>query len=186
MWLPFSFLISPASLHMNEISCDMCMDLMPLVHDGVASADSAAAVQHHIQNCPDCRALFEGTIPAPDNGREIMEKILRKSQLFSAMVLMFGIFFGLSLTASSELFYNTLIMPILGAIGYFLFRWKALYTVPCLLLVTHLITNTFGLIRGAEHLDIASLFLWTGLYCIFALIGTSIAGLLHFALRKEK
>ena len=39
---------------MNKISCDMCMDLMPLVQDGVASADSIAAVKQHIENCPAC------------------------------------------------------------------------------------------------------------------------------------
>ena len=29
---------------MNKISCDMCIDLMPLVQDGVASEDSRNAV----------------------------------------------------------------------------------------------------------------------------------------------
>lgn len=30
---------------MNKITCDMCMDLMPLVKDGIASADSREAVE---------------------------------------------------------------------------------------------------------------------------------------------
>ena len=32
---------------MNEISCDVCMDLIPLVQDGIASEDSREAVEQH-------------------------------------------------------------------------------------------------------------------------------------------
>ena len=53
---------------MNKISCEMCMDLMPLVHDGVASSDSRNAVLAHIETCPDCKSLFEGELPAPSSG----------------------------------------------------------------------------------------------------------------------
>lgn len=169
---------------MIEFTCEMCMDLMPLVQDGVASEDSTAAVERHIQSCPACRALFEGQSPAPPDSKSMMKKIQKQTQVFSAMVLMFGILFGLMLTAGSGIFYNSIIMPFIGAIGYYLFRWRALYTIPCLLFVTHLITNALGL--GAEYLSLPSLLLWTGLYCVFALIGIAIAALLHFALKKEE
>ena len=82
---------------MNKISCDMCIDLMPLVQDGVASEDSRNAVLQHLQECPDCRALYEGEIPTPSNTKEILGKVKRRAQLFSAMVMMFGIFYGLML-----------------------------------------------------------------------------------------
>ena len=59
-----------------------------------------------------------------------------------------------------------------------------LFVVPGLLFVTHFATNTLGF--GGEHLQLPSLLLWTGLYCIFALLGTLIAALLHFALKKEE
>lgn len=169
---------------MNEISCDVCMDLMPLVHDGVASCDSREAVTRHIQNCPNCKALFEGELPLPTEHSKLLEKLQQKARIFCAMVLMFGVFFGLMLTAGSGLFYNAVIMPIIGAIGYYLFRWKAVYTIPILLLITHLFTNALGL--GAEYLEFPALLLWTLLYCIFALVGTAIAALLHFALKKEE
>ena len=169
---------------MNEITCEMCMDLMPLVHDGVASSDSIAAVEHHIQICPECRALFEGQLPEPSNREKLLKKLQKEAKVFSSMVLMFGIFYGLMLTAGSGLFYNILIMPAIGAIGYYLFRWKALYTIPGLLLITHFATNALGL--GEEYLEPMTLLFWTGLYCIFALAGTTIAALLHFALKKEE
>lgn len=163
----------------------MCMDLMPLVQDGVASADSISAVEQHIKNCPECNSLFEGQIPIPSDRSQIMKKIQRKTHIFMGMVLMFGIFFGLSLTASSELFLNCFIMPIIGCIGYYLFRWKSLYITPCILFVTHFVINTFGLIRGTEHLNITSLLMWSAIYSFFAIIGIIIVGLLHFAFRKE-
>lgn len=171
---------------MVEITCDMCMDLMPLVQDGVASADSIAAVEQHMKTCPECRSVFEGRIPPPSDSGQLMKKIRRKARIFMGMVLMFGVFFGLSLTTGSELFLNCVIMPVIGSIGYYLFRWKALYMTPGVLFVTHVITNTFGLLRGTEHLDPASLLIWSGMYSIFAVIGVLIAGLLHFAFRKEE
>ena len=168
---------------MNEITCEVCMDLMPLVHDGVASDDSVNAVQQHIRQCPDCRALFEGQAPLPSDKGKILDKLNRKIQLASAMVLMFGVLFGLMLTAGSGIFHNALIMPIIGAIGYYLFRWRALYLIPGILFVTHLVINYLGM--GQEVLGFVTLVTWTGLYCIFALIGFVIAALLHFVFRKE-
>lgn len=168
---------------MIEISCDMCMDLLPLVRDGVASEDSKNAVDRHICNCPQCAAFAVEMPPAVDENKAF-QALRSKLSLFSAMVMAFGIIFGLSLTASSDLFYNALIMPLAGAIGYGIFRWKALYTVPLLLLVSHTATNFLGM--GAEYLDPASLLLWTGLYSIFAVLGTIVAGLLHFVFRKEE
>ena len=170
---------------MIKITCDICMDLLPLVQDNVASADSITVVKQHLETCSECRAMFEGQIPIPSNNNQIIKKLQRKTYTFLSMVLMFGIFFGLSLTATNELFLNSLIMPILGCIGYYLFQWKTLYITPILLLITHFIINTFGLIRGLEYLDIASLVMWTAIYSFFSIIGTMIAGLTHFALRKD-
>lgn len=50
---------------MIQITCEICKDLIPLVQDGVASGDSASAVERHIQSCPQCRVMWEGQIPRP-------------------------------------------------------------------------------------------------------------------------
>ena len=168
---------------MIEFTCDMCMDLMPLVHDGVASPDSLAAVEAHISQCASCRELYEGQCPPIRNTESILKKIQKQSQIFMSMVLMFGVFFGLMLTSGNGIFYNAVIMPAIGALGYYLFRWRGLYAIPALLFATHLITNSLGL--GNEYLPFPALLMWTGIYCIFALIGFTIAALLHFALKKE-
>ena len=107
------------------------------------------------------------------------------SKLFSAILMMFGMFFGLSLTGGSGLFYNILIMPVVGALGYCIFRQKAICAVPILMLTAHLITNLLSMVRGAEHLDLYSVLMWTFLYSIFCVLGTITAWLLHFAFRKE-
>jgi predicted anti-sigma-YlaC factor YlaD len=39
------------------MSCDMCMDLLPLYEDGLASEDSARAVRRHLASCPHCREM---------------------------------------------------------------------------------------------------------------------------------
>ena len=62
---------------MIQITCEICMDLIPLVQDGVAAGDSVSAVEQHIQSCPQCRAMWEGQIPhSADSGR-ILEKVRR-------------------------------------------------------------------------------------------------------------
>jgi len=168
---------------MNKITCDMCIDLMPLVQDGVASEDSRNAVLQHLQECPDCSALYEGEIPTPSKSNELLRKVQRRVRVFSAMIMMFGIFYGLMLTAGNGIFMNVIIMPIIGGIGYYLFRWKALYIVPALLFVTHTFTNFMGL--GGQILEPAGLFIWTVIYCGAALIGFVIAALLHYVFKKE-
>ena len=46
--------------------------------------------------------------------------------------------------------------------------------------------NVFRLAGEPERLDGYSLLMWTAIYSVFALTGVLIAGLLHFAFRKER
>ena len=173
---------------MNKITCDVCKDLMPLVKDGIASEDSRLAVIEHVKECENCKKLYETASIEfveinPDLEREL-GKLKRRLQIFSAMLLMFGVFFGLSLTASEEMFYNSLIMPVIGALGYVLFRWKAVYQVPVLLLIMLLVLNFLEIVRGMEVMPVMGVVMWVGIYTIFVEIGVLVAGLLHFAFRK--
>ncbi len=171
---------------MVNITCEMCMDLIPLVQDGIASNDSCQAVRQHIAHCPDCKALFEGELPPIPDSQKILGQIKRKIRLFFLMALMFGMFFGLSLTTSQGMFYNTLIMPGAGILGYCIFRWRALYVIPGFLLVLHPVSNVVAVMLEGEPLNLPSILLFTWIYSIFALAGTIIAGLIHFAFRKER
>ena len=182
---------------MTKITCDICMDLMPLVRDCVASEGSENAVMKHISDCEDCKKIYDemyinnksiiedDDIPKSINIDKAAKKVEKKINKYLGMIIMFGIFFGLSLTASEEMFLNSFIMPIIGAFGYYLFRLKAAYTVPCIIVISNFIINGIGFLRGVEHLDIMSMIMWGSVYSLFAIIGTIIAGLLHFGLRKE-
>ena len=175
---------------MNKISCDICKDLIPLVKDGIASADSCFAVKEHMEECVTCKKLYESEITAPSEPNVDIElelgKLKRKLQIFSVMLMMFGAFFGLSLTASEEMFYNSLIMPVIGALGYVIFRWKAIYQIPVLLLIMQLLINCFGMVREMEIMPVMGVVTWVAIYTIFVEIGVLVAGLLHFAFRKER
>ena len=171
---------------MTKITCELCMDLMPLVQDRLASPDSVDAVQHHLEQCPACRAIFEDQAPAPLNGEKIVKKLQRKIQLFMGMLLMFGLFLGVSLTAGDQLFLNSLLMPAMGGIGYVLFRWKSYYLVPGLLFVMHVLMNLISWGLGNEYLPFVDILMWILIYAVFAMIGTTIVGLLYFVFRKEK
>lgn len=171
---------------MNEITCDLCMDLIPLVQDGAASGDSREAVMNHIRSCPSCRALYDKKTPPAVSAEQAFHKFRRQARIFFALLMMFGISLGLGLTGSSELFYNSLIMPVTGALGYALFRGKAAYLVPGLLLITFSLLNVFRLLPDGESLDMSSILMWTAIYSAFALAGILTAGLLRCALRKSE
>ena len=175
---------------MNKITCDICKDLMPLVKDGIASEDSCMAVKEHIGICEECKMMYESEITEASEINIDLERELgrlkRKLQIFSVVLMMFGDFFGLSLTAGEEMFYNSLIMPVIGALGYVIFRWKAVYQVPLLLLVMMFLINFLGMTRGLEFMPPVAVVMWVGIYTIFVELGVLVAGLLHFAFRKER
>lgn len=168
---------------MNDITCDLCRDLMPLVKDGIASADSRLAVERHLESCPDCRARFD--LPLPTDGEKAFAALWNRLRLLAALVMMLGIFVGISFTNSQELFYNALIMPLIGGLGFLVFRWKAVYRVPLLLVAVGLAALGLDMLRGLGQLDLPSLLLWTVIYSGFAMAGLLIAALLCFALKKE-
>lgn len=169
---------------MNTITCDLCRDLIPLVRDGIASEDSRAAVEAHIARCEACRAVYQAPA-APADGQGAFAALWRKLRLLAVMAMMLGIFVGMSFTASQELFYNALLMPLIGGLGFLVFRWKALYRLPPLLFLSGLAVEGLSLLRGLEALDPLSLLLWTAIYSGFAAVGMVIAALLCFALKKE-
>lgn len=70
---------------MGEISCEMCMDLMPLVRDGAASEDSIRAVQAHLAQCPDCRAVYESGAPE-NSGEKALEQTMKRIKIMWNLV----------------------------------------------------------------------------------------------------
>lgn len=171
---------------MNQLSCEVCMDLIPLVQDGVASPESRQAVENHVALCPACRALYQGTPPPAEDEEQLLHQIRRRFHLLACFLLFLAMFLGISLANSEDQFYNALLMPLIGALGYTVYRWKALYQVPFLLLILHAAMLGFQLLRGVENLSaLFSLLWWTALFSLFSDLGTLIAGLFHYAFGKE-
>lgn len=172
---------------MNEISCDICLDLMPLVWDEVASEDSRNAVLRHIERCESCRAAFEErqALPSPDD-KKVLLKIRSRLVGAAAVVMVLGAMLGVSFSESQNLFYNILIMPAIGVLGVLIMGEKGLLT-PLLPAVIFFVQKFFAIAHGAapEESLMTALY-WSMMYGAFCLAGALAALLFRFAFGKEK
>ena len=171
----------------GDIGCEICRDLLPLVEDGVASEESRAAVQAHLQSCPACRALAGQAAPPPPvpDGAALLRRVRRGTRGFALVVLLAGALFGMGLSGSMDMFYNSLLMPAMGAAAWFVWRWKAAAVLPPLLAGMSLVCWGLRWGWGMETGPLPGYLIWAAIYCVLALVGVAIAGLFHFALKKE-
>ena len=44
---------------MSEITCSVIQDLLPNYAEGLISPETAAIIRDHLENCPECRSLYE-------------------------------------------------------------------------------------------------------------------------------
>ncbi|MBQ8409052.1 MAG: zf-HC2 domain-containing protein [Clostridia bacterium] len=177
--------------------CSIVRDLLPLYLEDMVCPETADYVKAHLEECAECRSELEGlkegssvsTVkqePAAPEAeakpfKKIMKRMNRQFDSLAYSAIIFFIFLGFGWTGGENLMYNSLIMPIVGIFGYYVFRWKAVYKVPALLLVIDMFVCLFKLIE----IDLLSAFLWTLIYSGFVFIGIAIAFLLHYAFRKE-
>ena len=178
--------------------CNIIRDLLPLYVEDMVSADSASFVNEHLSECPSCKAEYKNmkktnaweTISVEQGDRKQLQKafqgVKRKLWLVYFGLTLVGLMIGLSLTSGMELFYNVLIMPVIGVFGYVVFRWKATYIMPAILSVLIVIMNFVNMLRGAEYFNLPSLLSWMVTYAMLICVGIVIAGLLHFAFKKEE
>lgn len=114
-------------------------------------------------------------------------------QLFiiAMAIILIGVFVGVGLTESAGMFYNVLIMPTIGIIGFFALRQKAYY-LPIMIFVIvyvwHFIKYMLeGMLNRAEWgtLVVAPSF-WALIYSGLCALGVLIGFLLFIAFRKEE
>lgn len=100
----------------NQIGCDMCLDLMPLVTDGVASEESKAAVERHLESCDHCRSIVESGVPESSGERALAKTIKRIKVVF---LVVFGILivFGIALCESVMQFSSVLFILVMNLVG---------------------------------------------------------------------
>ncbi len=182
---------------MMKNECSIVKDLLPLFVEDMVSEETAQYISEHLRDCAECRAEYDalksgGPLASIEKKHvdaeqakpfmTIMRRMNRQFNSFAYSLIILFIFLGFSWTGGENLMYNSLIMPIVGIFGYYVFRWKAIYKVPLLLFAVELFISVFKL----WDLDFHSAIIWTFIYSIFVFIGIAIAFLLHYAFGKEK
>jgi hypothetical protein len=165
------------------------MDLMPLVKDDVATSDSCGAVKEHIAACEACRQVFEttGQVAAQMNEKVVVKRMKQQLTLAALMMVILGALLGVGVSDSNLIFYNIVIMPAIGALGYIALRQRS-YLVPLAMLpfvyiwyfVKHLLSGELSY----QVLVFSPLF-WGLIYAGLCALGVIVAALLGFAFRKE-
>jgi hypothetical protein len=179
---------------MNQISCDVCLDLMPLVKDGIASEESCSLVMSHIEGCANCAAAYGVTKAAHAHASMddpvVLTKLKKQITLLLLSVIFAGTLIGMALSDGMGMFYNAIIMPAIGGFGYMLLR-KNTYLVPFGLFLFSFIWVSVREIAGGflTYSSISDLLsmsaLWSAIFAAFTAIGSLIGWLLHYAFKKE-
>ncbi|NLX61493.1 MAG: zf-HC2 domain-containing protein [Tissierellia bacterium] len=173
-----------------NISCDIILDLIPLVKDGVASEDSIKMVNEHIKSCQSCRAEYEAIKYTNIDQTSIRdEKIIlaikRSIFISQLIVLIAGAFIGIALSNSMNMFYNFLIMPIIGSISLIAFK-KKWYLSPVAIFILTYLWQTIELIveEGFEWNRLYAGLFYSVIYTILVIIGVVITKLLKYAFKR--
>ena len=179
-----------------KTECSIVKDLLPLYMEDMLREETVQYIDEHIQQCPDCNAelnqLKQGVSPIERSTmvntdksqpfKRMMKRMNRQFYGFAYSLIIFFVFLGFGWTGGDNLLYNSFIMPIVGVFGYYVFKWKAIYKMPVLLLLIDLAIFAFQLVE----LTFVETLMWTMLYSVFVLIGVAIAFLLHYAFKKEE
>lgn len=167
---------------MNDISCDVCLDLIPLVKDGVASDDSKILVENHINTCEQCKTFYLTQTEYIVDDKKAIKKIRKSLYISSIIILIIGCLLGSSFIDYPNYVYNFLLMPFLGALSYIIFNKKSFFVPPIIFVVSSLWNSIIDLIKY-NFFSINIFF--PIIYLIFAFLGILIAILLKFAFKKE-
>ena len=109
------------------------------------------------------------------------KKAVRLYKTVAFALTVFFIVLGFTWTGNENLFYNSILMPVVGVLGYLVFKWKAIYKLPFLMLILDMLAFAFKL----ADIELIDALVWPMIYSVFVAVGVTIAFLLHFALKKE-
>ncbi len=171
----------------TDISCEVCLDLIPLVRDAAASPGSELAVRRHCESCESCRAVL-GSPPAaaaPAHDERVLRAVRRSLLLSGGALLIIGSLLGVMLFNSMGVFYNFLLLPALGAL---LVLGRRFWLCPAALALLTLLWTTVSMLRDGMPLadSLSAAAVYAVLYLLFTALGTLIAALLRFAFQKER
>lgn len=180
----------------QDLPCEICRDLLPLVRDGVASEASRRAVEEHLAHCEACRELWGEEAPPPLHRDRVLGRIRRRLYAWQGAMTAAGVILGMALVSTGQAGYNILLLPVLGAVVQWLSprraRWLPLLVwllmmgvslVPSArFLFTRLTQGDLNAVGGALTAE----GLWCLLYAALCALGMLAAALFRYALRKEE
>lgn len=177
---------------MSKIGCQVCLDLIPLVKDGIASKESCDMVEAHIKSCESCRAVYEDIVKEEVHlDDQAMVKKIQKQLFLGAVGIMFlGAVLGMALSGSMNMFYNILIMPALGGIGYLALGKKSYMGIISLFLFSGGWIFIREVISGSLAYDtlygiLSMAAIGAGAYTFLFILGLLISFLLKYAFKRE-
>lgn len=174
-----------------SISCNVILDLIPLVKDGVASDDSTIIVSEHIKNCESCKAEFDifESIRIEQSSikdEKIIFAIKRSIFITQLTILIVGAITGVALSNSMGMFYNLIIMPVIGGISLVVFKRKWYFAPLAIFVLTYLWQTLTGIVSGGfDWIALYSGLYYSIIYTILVGVGVIITMLLKFAFKKE-
>ena len=196
--LPITPKTEPPAAAAPPVSCAVVQDLMPLVRDGVASADSEALVQAHIESCADCRALWDAlpatsAAPAQPDDAAVLKTVRTHVRLWLLVVVVVGLALGMAVLNSGRatglLF---VIFPLTCGIACWFddVVWKM---VPVFAAAIVLIQSLPSLMHAMQFTTFASAlfsYLWGAcplavVLAVLCLLGALAARLLRYAVKGK-
>lgn len=174
----------------QNISCDIYQDLIPLVLDNVASEDSIRLVTTHVECCKECEIIYNSAKSPNVNLQDdvkIIKSIKKKIYFSGIALLVIGTMIGVYLSNSMGMFYNIILMPMIGAIAYYVLgkRW---YIVSVGVFITSYIWLFVGFVIEYRKLAIEIFYYpiyLTAIYTALTVVGVFVSKLLYFAFKKE-
>jgi hypothetical protein len=175
-----------------NIPCNVILDLIPLVKDGVASDDSNIIVNEHIKACTSCKSEFEtldviNPIQSSIKDKKIISAMKRNIFVTQIIILIAGGFLGVALSNSMGMFYNFMIMPIVGGVSVVALKRKWYLTPIVIFIVSYLWTTISELVlNGFEWIFLYNGLYYGTIYTVLVLLGVLIAMLFKITFKKER
>ena len=175
---------------MSAYDCDLYMDLMPLVRDGVGSNSTRRALEEHMALCQECRTLFAQqpkTDPIESEARETLDRIRKMWFRGTMIVMILGIGVSICVTSFRGMTaLNFALMPMVGVAAYIGLRSKGWWVPLGVLGVSFL--GMLGRYALAGELVSAeacvNTLLLAGYYGFLCAFGLLLAQLCHFVFER--
>ncbi len=170
--------------------CNIVKDLLPLYVESMVSADTKAFVAEHLNECAECRAecrgmktsigeTFSVKQPSDIEFENTMKRVNGKLRIYCVFPLLCLLVFGVAFSWD-QLLVNFAFMPLIGVFGYLVFRKKAFWILPLVVVVSFLVFDSF--ITPHDPIVKAGISLF---YAAFIALGVALSWLLHYAFAAE-